>query len=142
MFSNLDPTFWKKQQSNFHTAITYRAKRLDFECNFRSSLLQCQLIWTKDILRYLKIRCPIHLARLIAQLRLANIYNRRIICLKYCLHLSANATCKLCNTKCETVDHILAYCPALADLRQRHFIKIIETYLIYLNSHVILNIYE
>lgn len=82
MFGNLNPEYWQRYQETFTKAITEQSRRQDFESYLQSTALQLQLIWSKsaDTPRYLKIRSPVYLARTIAQLRLANFYNCRIIC--------------------------------------------------------------
>lgn len=121
MFTNLNPVYWEKNQDKFLNAALERARRMDYEYYLRSSSLQMQLVWRKEAVtpRFLKIRWPIHLTRIVSQLRLANSHSCRIFCFDQCLQLIPKALCRTCGTELETVDHILSRYKTLEDLRQR-----------------------
>ncbi|KAH0563661.1 hypothetical protein KQX54_003984 [Cotesia glomerata] len=132
MFTNLNPVYWEKNQDKFLNAALERARRMDYECYLRSSSLQMQLIWRKEAVtpRFLKMRWPIHLTRMLSQLRLANTHCCRIFCFDQCLQLIPKALCRTCGTEPETVDHILSRCKTLEDLRQRHLRRFLHQFIV------------
>ncbi|KAH0546253.1 hypothetical protein KQX54_007550 [Cotesia glomerata] len=149
----MNPDRWPRErhQEKFSKDITDQSRHQDFENYLKSSSLQLQLIWKKTAIapKYLNIRCPIFLARTLAQLRLANTHNCRILCSKHCLQLCPKTLCKACGKANEIVDHILSFCQAYDDLRTRksssvmlteRSVKILETNYLYESSKSCRNI--
>ncbi|KAH0548472.1 hypothetical protein KQX54_001121 [Cotesia glomerata] len=141
----MNPDRWPRErhQEKFSKDITDQSRHQDFENYLKSSSLQLQLIWKKTAIapKYLNIRCPIFLARTLAQLRLANTHNCRILCSEHCLQLCPKTLCKACGKANEIVDHILSFCQAYDDLRIRFFTNLIKLYPINLCSLMILSTY-
>lgn len=76
--------------------------------------------------RYLRLRCPITLARTVAQIRLANVYSCSLLANNKSFKVETKKYCKLCHFELECFVHIIFRCPFYQHLRVTHFNDIIE----------------
>lgn len=71
--------------------------------------------------RYITLRCPIALTRIVAQIRLANIYSSRFFVNNTIHKLDMRNPCKLCYAELESSPHILIDCPFYYEIRRKFF---------------------
>lgn len=122
MLDNLQPSFWMRKKKLFLNIYAEHLKNIDFDRYLCSTSPQSQLIRTRAVVApwYVQTRCPIGLRRIVAQLRLANVFRCKISCNGTCYFLKPDQICGSCNLGLETIEHILLHCPAYNDLRQKY----------------------
>lgn len=124
LWQTLDPRIWASRCDEVFCRYEQILREEDLG-RWRNSAA-CQLRMPRGLegqpARYLTLKLPLHMKRIIAQLRLANQYNCKIT-LKNCVgKLDPHQICQNCNClEEETLTHLLGRCALYNPLREHYF---------------------
>lgn len=105
--------------------IEYRSNLDPDRCEHSSSLLVFQELYLKT--SYLNLNNRLECKKFVAQLRLLNRYNQRIIYRGKTYVLNSNLTCHFCNFDQLDILHFIFNCPVFNNLRSSFQLGILNT---------------
>lgn len=121
LWDNLNLDIWKENAPLITKKYAEQRRLQDLQSyeNSKSFIFRLERLLTDKLPLYLHLRLPLEISRVIAQLRLANIYRCCFYFKRNWYKLESESICRMCNlNKNESIQHIFLECPIYKPYRK------------------------